>query len=103
MNPSTMSLDSAMKLASEAFLPYSCVTCTNAGEEGFKLAIMSIDGEKVLQKAHLSRDEYSNPVRFFDAIEQTRHHLEDKGRHLNPWKMPFILDDTGIPEMPPNY
>ncbi len=37
------------------------------------------------------------------VIEQTRQELIDKGCTLEPWSMPFITDDSAIPETTPNY
>ena len=98
-----LNLDDAMQLVSEAFLPCGCVTSANPDEDSFGFTVMSGSGTEVLRVPSVSREEYSNPQHLGSVIEQARLEVEDKDHRLEPWTMPALADDTGIPETPPNY
>lgn len=101
MTTTPLSLDNAMQLASEAFLPCGCVTSANPEDDSFGFTVMNGSGEEITRVAQV-RD-YADPLRMAQVIEQTRQELIDKGCTLDPWSMPFITDDSAIPETTPNY
>jgi hypothetical protein len=103
MSYQPLTLDDAMQLVTEAFLPCGCVTSANPDEDSFGFTVMSGSGTEVLRVPSVSRDEYSNPQHLGSVIEQARLDVEDKDQRLEPWTMPSITDGTGIPETPPNY
>jgi len=101
MTTTPLSLDNAMQLASEAFLPCGCVTSANPEDDSFGFTVMNGSGEELARVAQV-RD-YADPLRMAQVIEQTRQELIDKGCTLEPWTMPFITDTSAIPETTPNY
>lgn len=103
MSDQTLTLDEAMQLVSEAFLPCGCVTSANADEDSFSLTVMDGSGDEVMHVAGISRNEYHYAQQLGSVIEQARFEVEDRGHRLEPWTMPSLTDDTGIPETPPNY
>lgn len=103
MSTRTLTLDEAMQLVSEAFLPCGCVTSANADEDSFGFTVMADAGGEVLRVASVSRDEYSNLQHLGSVIEQARLDVEERNCRLEPWTMPASLDGSGIPETPPNY
>jgi hypothetical protein len=103
MSNQPLNLDEAMQLVSEAFLPCGCVTSANPDEDSFGFTVMSGSGAEVLRVPSVAREEYASLERLGDVIGQARLDVEDKGQRLEPWTMPAITDDTGIPETPPNY
>lgn len=103
MSDQTLPLDEAMQLVSEAFLPCGCVTSANADENSFGFTVMDGSGNEVLRVASISQEEYSHAQQLGSVIEQARLEVEDRDHRLEPWTMPAISDDTGIPETPPNY
>lgn len=98
-----LDIDTAMKLASDAFLPYGCVTGANPGDDSFGLSVMNAEGQEVLAIPHVPRTQYAQPVRLCGVLEQARLDLSHKGCNLDPWTMPFITDPSAIPETTPNY
>lgn len=103
MSTQALNLDEAMQLVSEAFLPYGCVTSANPDEDSFGFTVMSGNGTELLRVPSVSRDEYSSLQRLGGVVEQARLDVEDKDQRLEPWTMPALADDTGIPETTPNY
>ena len=104
MSDQALTLDDAMQLVSEAFLPCGCVTSANPDDDSFGFTVMDGSGNPVLRIPSVTRDEYSHAQRLGSVIEQARLEVEDKGQRLEPWTMPALVDDdTGIPETPPNY
>lgn len=101
MTTTPLSLDNAMQLAAEAFLPCDCVTSANPADDSFGFTVMSGSGAELARVAQV-RD-YADPLRMAQVIEQTRQELLAKGCTLEPWTMPFITDDSAIPETTPNY
>lgn len=98
-----LDIDTAMKLASEAFQPYGCVTSANPEDDSFGLSVMNAEGQEVLAIPHVPRTQYGQPLRLSGVLEQARLDLTHKGCHLDPWTMPFITDASAIPETTPNY
>lgn len=103
MSNQALNLDEAMQLVSEAFLPCGCVTSANPDEDSFSFTVMSGGGSELLRVPSVAREEYSSLQRLGGVIEQARLDVEDKEQRLEPWTMPALTDDTGIPETPPNY
>jgi hypothetical protein len=103
MRNQPLTLDDAMQLVTEAFMPCGCVTSANPDDDSFGFTVMSGSGAEMLQVPSVSRDEYTSPQRLGGVIEQARLDVEDKDQRLEPWTMPAITDGTGIPETPPNY
>ncbi len=103
MSNQALNLDEAMQLVSEAFLPCGCVTSANPDEDSFGFTVMSGSGTELLRVPSVSREEYASAQRLGGVIEQARLDVEEKDQRLEPWTMPALEDDTGIPETPPNY
>ena len=103
MSDRTLTIDDAMQLVSEAFLPCGCVTSANPDEDSFSFTVMTGNGTEVLRVPSVAQADYSSPQRLGSVIEQARLDVEDKEQRLDPWTMPDITDGTGIPETPPNY
>jgi len=103
MTTTALTLDNAMKIAAEAFLPYGCVTGANPDGDSFGFTVMNGDGAEVLRVAQIEREAYADPLRLAETIERTRQELRLKGCQLEDWSMPFITDASGIPETTPNY
>ncbi len=101
MTTTPLSLDNAMQLAAEAFLPCGCVTSANPEDDSFGFTVMSGSGEELVRVPQV-RD-YADPARMAQVIEQARQELIGKGCALDPWSMPFIADASAIPETTPNY
>ncbi|BCD87225.1 hypothetical protein PSm6_36320 [Pseudomonas solani] len=98
-----ISLDTAMRLATEAFLPYGCKALAHEEDDSFSLTVTDLHGEKVLDIGHIRSTQYANPVRLAGVLEQARMDLAHQGRNLDPWAMPFIPDPDVLPETPPIY
>ena len=77
------------------------MTSANPEDDSFGFTVMNGSGEEITRVAQV-RD-YADPLRMAQVIEQTRQELIDKGCTLEPWSMPFITDDSAIPETTPNY
>lgn len=103
MSDQALTLDDAMQLVSEAFLPCGCVTSANPDEDSFSFTVMDGSGKELLRVPSVSREEYSHAQHLGSVIEQARLDVEDKAQRLEPWTMPALADDAGIPETPPNY
>lgn len=103
MTTPSLTLDQAMTLTSEAFLPCGCVTSANPEEDSYGFTVMNSDGAEMMRVAAVPNSQYSDPQRLGEMLEQARLDVEDKGCRLEPWTMPFITDGSGIPETPPNY
>ncbi|MCF7203105.1 hypothetical protein [Pseudomonas oligotrophica] len=103
MTTTALTLDNAMKIASEAFLPYGCVTGANPDDDSFGLTVMNGDGEELLRVPRIDRQHYADPLRMAETLEQHRRELHRKGCALDDWSMPFITDDSAIPAITPNY
>lgn len=99
----SLTLDQAMKLTTEAFLPCGCVTSANAEEDSFGFTVMNGEGNEVMRVGAVPNSDYTDAQRLGSMLEQSRLDVEDKGCRLEPWTMPDITDGTGIPETPPNY
>lgn len=102
MSLTSLSLDNAMHLASEAFLPYGCITSANPEDDSFSLTVMNSAGQEVLRVTDINRGRYADPDRLARELEQARHELEHQGCSLDPWTMPMLRDDSAIPAAP-NY
>ncbi|MFC3609233.1 hypothetical protein [Stutzerimonas tarimensis] len=103
MSLTPLDLDNAMLLASEAFLPYGCVTSANPDDDSFSFTVMSGSGEEVLRVTDISYGRYADPARLAAVLAQARRDLELEGCPLDPWNMPALADDGGVPETTPNY
>ncbi|WP_313513361.1 hypothetical protein [Pseudomonas sp.] len=103
MTTTPVEIDNAMKLATEAFLPLGCVTSANTDDDSFGFTVMSEGGSELLGVPHVPRTQYSDPIRLAGVFMQARQDLKKKGVELDDWEMPFITDDSAIPETPPNY
>lgn len=103
MSLTPISLDTAMRLASEAFQPYVCTTETVSGQDAFGFTVCSITGARLLSVPVVSHFQYAHPLRLAGVLEQARLDLTSKGCHLEAWSMPFIPDPESLPETPPNY
>lgn len=93
--------DTAMRLATQAFLPYGCQT--RAHDEDDSFTVTDLHGGKVLEISHVRSTQYADPVRLAGVLEQVRLDLTHQGRNLDPWAMPYIPDPEVLPETPPNY
>tara|TARA_A100001391_G_scaffold190173_1_gene162277 strand:+ start:2187 stop:2348 length:162 start_codon:yes stop_codon:yes gene_type:complete len=51
MTTTPLSLDNAMQLASEAFLPCGCVTSANPEDDSFGFTVMNGSGEEITRVA----------------------------------------------------
>lgn len=98
-----ISRNTAMRLASEAFVPYGCKAQAHDADDSFSLSVHDLHGQQVLSIEHIQSTQYANPVRLAGVIEQARTDLQRQGRNLNPWAMPFIPDPEVLPEAPPVY
>lgn len=103
MSDQTLTIDDAMQLVSEAFLPCGCVTSANPDEDSFGFTVMTGNGTEVLRVPSVELDDYRSPQRLGTVIEQARLDVEEKDQRLEPWTMPDVTDGTGIPEITPNY
>lgn len=103
MTTQALTLDEAMQLVSEAFLPCGCVASANPDEDSFGFTVMGEAGGEILRVPSVSHDEYSNLQHLGSVIEQARLDVEEKNCRLEPWTMPTSIDGSGIPETPPNY
>lgn len=103
MSNQSLNLDEAMQLVSEAFLPCGCVTSANPDDDGFSFTVMSGSGAELLRVPNVSREEYTSLQRLGGVIEQARLDVEEHDQRLEPWTMPALTDETGIPETTPNY
>ena len=54
MTTTPLSLDNAMQLASEAFLPCGCVTSANPEDDSFGFTVMNGSGEEITRVARQS-------------------------------------------------
>ena len=68
MTTTPLSLDNAMQLASEAFLPCGCVTSANPEDDSFGFTVMNGSGEELARVAQV-RD-YADPLRMAQLREQ---------------------------------
>lgn len=103
MSLTPLDLDNAMLLAGEAFLPYGCVTSANPDDDSFSLTVMSGSGEEVLRISDIPHGRYADPERLAAVLAQARQDLERQGCPLDAWSMPRLTNDSGLPEMTPNY
>jgi hypothetical protein len=98
-----LELDTVIRLAREAFLPYTCISQINPGDDNVRLNVVGSDGNEVLSIPNLSPAQYSDPLRLSGVLQQARLDLTHKGCNLQPWEMPYITDARYIPETPPIY
>ncbi|MGC8116970.1 hypothetical protein ACP3VQ_18285 [Metapseudomonas otitidis] len=95
--------DIAMRLATQAFLPYGCQARAHDEDDSFSFTVTDLHGGKVLEISHVRSTQYADPVRLAGVLEQVRLDLTHQGRNLDPWAMPYIPDPEVLPETPPNY
>lgn len=88
----SFTLDEAMSIASQAFLPYRCVTLPHAEDASFAMRIHDDADREILSVPHVARSQYSDPVRLAGMLEQARLDLSKDGYSLLPWSMPFQPD-----------
>lgn len=103
MTLTPISLDTAMRLAVDAFQPYLCTTCRATDQDAFGLTVSSVSGATLLTVPVISHFQYAHPLRLAGALEQARLDLTNRGCALEPWSMPYIPDPECLPETPPNY
>ena len=72
----SFTLDEAMSIASQAFLPYRCVTLPHAGDASFAMHIHDDTDREILSVPHVARSQYCDPVRRAGRLEQARRDLE---------------------------
>ncbi|MDH4556852.1 hypothetical protein E8F11_17045 [Pseudomonas sp. BN417] len=99
----TLSRNTAMRLASEAFVPYGCKAQAHEEDDSFSISIHDLHGQQVHGIEHILGTQYASPVRLAGVIEQARTDLQRQGRNLDPWTMPYIPDPEVLPEAPPVY
>lgn len=92
MRPPFISLDQAMHLASEAFLPHGCITSANPEDDSFGFTVMNGSGDELLCVSAIARASYSDPRRLALTLEQARAALAGKGCPLDPWHLPDLDD-----------
>lgn len=102
MTTTPLTLDQAMKLVSEAFVPLGCVTGANPDGESFGFSVTDTEGNALLSVAQVPVEDYRDGDRLGAVIGRAREDLESRGCHLQPWA-PRLGDATGIPETTPNY
>jgi hypothetical protein len=95
--------NTAMRLASEAFVPYGCKARAHDSDDSFSFSVHDLQGQQVLSIEHILSTQYADPVRLAGVIEQARADLQRQGRNLDPWAMPYIPDPEVLPETPPVY
>ncbi|WP_120993334.1 hypothetical protein HKW98_05640 [Stutzerimonas urumqiensis] len=102
MSTTPLNLDTATKYVSQAFVPYGCVASANPDEDSFGFTVIDSEGGELLNVPSVERADYADGERLSKVISQARESLEDKGCRLEPWT-PGLADDTGVPEITPNY
>ncbi len=95
--------NTAMRLASEAFVPCGCKVRSHEADDSFSLTVHDLQGQVVLSIENIQSTQYANPLRLAGVIGQARADLQRQGRNLDPWAMPFIPDPEVLPEAPPVY
>ena len=93
--------NTAMRLASEAFVPYGCKAQAHEEDDSFSISIHDLHGQQVHGIDHILSTQYDSPARLAVVIEQARADLQRQGRNLDPWAMPYVPDPETVPETPP--
>lgn len=95
-----LTLDDALQVVADAFLPCGCVTSANPDGDSFGYTVMSGSGHELLSVTAVPRSDYSNAQLLAGVIEQARQELGDIGCELEPWSMP-VDPDGGLPQNVP--
>lgn len=83
-----LSLEEAVQITEQAFLPHSCETIADRDDASFSFRVFD-DADVVLHShAHVARSQYQDPARLAGLIELTRLELCKDGYELTPWSMP---------------
>lgn len=89
MNRSQLSLERALEISAQAFLPFCVDIQTNREDASFALRVLDASGNCLASLAHVARAQSANPIHLAGLIEQLRLELSKDGQALAPWSMPF--------------
>lgn len=84
-----LSLERAMEIAEQAFLPFTAHIHGNPEDASFSLRVLDATGNCLASLPHVSRMQSANPIHLAGVLEQLRLELSKDGHALSPWSMPF--------------
>ncbi|HSC82083.1 MAG TPA: DUF1652 domain-containing protein [Pseudomonas sp.] len=83
-----LSLEQALRIIEQAFLPHQCQTICAAEDASFAVRVFDDSAVELLSLAHVAQTQYRDPVRLAGLIELARLELSKDGYELTPWSMP---------------
>lgn len=83
-----LSLEQALRITEQAFLPHQCQTFYTAADASFAVRVFDDSAVELLSLSHVARTQYSDPVRLAGLIELARLELCKDGYELTAWSMP---------------
>ena len=87
-----LSLERALEIVQQAFLPFTANIQSNREDASFSLQVLDEHGRCLASLPHVARAQSANPVHLAGVVEQLRLELSKDGHALAPWSMPFIPD-----------
>ena len=96
MNTPTLSLERAVQISEQAFVPFSAVVQTHREDASFALRVLDDAGNCLASLPHIARVQSANPLHLAGILEQLRLEMSKDGHVLSAWSMPFQAD----PDLP---
>lgn len=84
----TLSLEEALGVVQQAFLPHRCETTEHSEDASFAFRVFDDSEVELLSHCHVARSQYSDATRLAGLIELARLELSKDGYELTPWSMP---------------
>ncbi|MDG9929526.1 MULTISPECIES: DUF1652 domain-containing protein [unclassified Pseudomonas] len=92
---SAITLEEAMAIVEQAFLPHACETRADREDASFSFRVFDDSDVELLSQAHVARSQYGDPTRLAGLIELARLELSKDGYELTPWSMPWSNPQIG--------
>lgn len=92
MSTAPLSLERAVQISEQAFVPFSARIEINREDASFSLRVVDDRGGCLASLAHVARVQSANPIHLAGLLEQLRLELSKDGHVLAAWSMPFQAD-----------
>jgi hypothetical protein len=92
MSTAQLSLDRAVQISEQAFVPFSTRIQVNREDASFSLEVLSSTGVCLVSLPHVARPQSLSPIHLAGLLEQLRLDLAKDGHALAPWSMPFVAE-----------
>ncbi|WJN57735.1 MULTISPECIES: DUF1652 domain-containing protein [unclassified Pseudomonas] len=90
-----LSLEEALHIVEQAFLPHACETRADSEDASFSFRVFDDSDVELLSQAHVARSQYGDPARLAGLVELARLELSKDGYELAPWSMPWSNPQIG--------